>query len=116
MGNPLYRSPIYNTDGTIEVKDNRFMGFHLGIDGQPSESFGYKLLATWQEGLGTYMQPYMDKHHNFSFLLEGNYKFITDKKWLDGTSIRAGYAMDFGSILGGTNYGFQLTIAKTGIF
>ena len=116
MGNPLYRSPIYNTDGTIEVKDNRFMGFHLGIDGQPSERFGYKLLATWQEGLGTYMRPYTDKHHNFSFLLEGNYKFITDKKWLDGTSIRAGYAMDFGAILGGTNYGFQLTIAKTGIF
>jgi hypothetical protein len=62
------------------------------------------------------MKPYTNKHHNFSFLLEGNYQFISDKKWLDGTSIRAGYAMDFGAILGGTNYGFQLTIAKTGIF
>lgn len=116
MGNPLFRSPIYNTDGTIEVKDNRFMAFHLGFDGQPTESFGYRGLVTWQEGYGTYMQPYTDKRHNVSFLLEGKYKFITDKKWLDGTSITAGYGMDFGSILGGINYGFQLTIAKCGIF
>ena len=27
MGNPLYRSPLYNSDGTICVKDNRFMAF-----------------------------------------------------------------------------------------
>jgi hypothetical protein len=29
MGNPLYRSPIYNSDGKVEVKNNRFLAFHL---------------------------------------------------------------------------------------
>ena len=116
IGNPLYRSPIYNEDGTIEVKDNRFMAFHLGFDGQPSERFGYRGMVTYQEGVGTYQHPYYKKHHNVSFLVEGKYNFISRKKWLNGTSITAGYGMDFGAILGGINYGFQLTLAKSGIF
>ena len=57
IGNPLYRSPIYNEDGTIMVKDNRFMAFHLGIDGRPFPRFMYRVLASWQEGLGTYDEP-----------------------------------------------------------
>ena len=30
MGNPLYRSPLYNDDGHIEVEHNRFKAWHLG--------------------------------------------------------------------------------------
>lgn len=29
--------------------------------------------------------------------------------------VKLGYGMDFGSILRGVNYGFQLTVAKTGL-
>ncbi len=112
IGNPLYRSPLYNSDGTISVKDNRFMAFHLGIDGCPIEHFTYRLLASWQEGLGTYDEPYGKKRHNFSFLLEGQYAF--SGKYLKGWSVKGGYGMDLGSILG-NNYGFQLTVAKTGL-
>lgn len=116
MGNPLYRSPIYNDDGTIYVKDNRFMAFHLGVDGTPSEQFYYRVLASWQEGLGTYNQPYTKKRQNASFLVEGQYNIKSIRhKWIDGCSIRLGYGMDFGSILGGINYGAQLTIAKSGV-
>ena len=49
IGNPLYRSPIYNDDGTISVKNSRFMAFHMGIDGRPAENITYRLLGTWQE-------------------------------------------------------------------
>ena len=70
IGNPLYRSPIYNEDGTIMVKDNRFMAFHLGIDGRPFPRFMYRVLASWQEGLGTYDEPYENKRNNFSLLVE----------------------------------------------
>lgn len=112
MGNPLYRSPIYNSDGTISVQDNRFMAFHLGVDGRPLERFTYRLLASWQEGLGTYDGPYDKKHHNVSFLVEGEYAF--GGKLLKGWSVRGGYAMDFGGILG-NNFGFQLTVAKAGL-
>lgn len=113
MGNPLYRSPIYNTDGTIRVADNRFMAFHLGFDGEPSKNMAYRVLATYQEGLGTYDKPFDKKHHNVSFLVEGEYKFTS--KILKNWSVRGGYAMDFGGILG-NNTGFQLTIAKSGAF
>ena len=106
IGNPLYRSPIYNEDGTIMVKDNRFMAFHLGIDGRPFPRFMYRVLASWQEGLGTYDEPYENKRNNFSLLVEGEYAF--------GWKVKGGYGMDLGAILG-DNYGFQVTIVKNGL-
>lgn len=113
MGNPLYRSPIYNSDGNINIKNNRFMAFHLGIDGRPADNFSYRILVSWQDGLGTYDDPYDCVHHNASFLVEGLYSFRGRR--FDGWSIKGGYAMDFGKILG-HKYGFQLTLTKTGNF
>lgn len=112
IGNPLYRSPIYNEDGTIMVKDNRFMAFHLGIDGRPFPRFMYRVLASWQEGLGTYDEPYENKRNNFSLLVEGEYAF--GGKLLNGWKVKGGYGMDLGAILG-DNYGFQVTIVKNGL-
>lgn len=108
IGNPLYRSPIYNTDGTIGVNNSRFMAFHLGMDGKPSECFAYRALATWQEGLGTYHFPYTKKHHNVSLMLEGTCKL--PHNW----TLKGAYGMDFGHILG-NNVGFQLTVSKRGL-
>lgn len=84
------------------------MAFHLGIDGQPTERLGYRVLASWQDGLGTYDQPYTRKHHNVSFMAEATYEF--PHAW----TVRGAYGMDFGHILG-HNAGFQLTIAKSGL-
>ena len=110
LGNPLYRSPIYNDNGILVVYDNRFVAYHLGVDGQPSSRFGYRLLGTYQKGWGTYAEPFTKPHHNVSFLAEGQYRF--DKGW----QVKAGYAMDFGSSqMLGHNAGFQLTIGKRGL-
>ena len=110
IGNPLYRSPIYNDNGMLWVYDNRFIAYHLGIDGQPTGRFGYRLLGTYQKGWGTYDDPFTKPHHNVSFLAEGNYRFC------DGWQVKAGYAMDFGSNqMLGHNVGFQLTVSKHGI-
>ena len=108
MGNPLYRSPIYNTDGLIEVEDNRFMAFHLGAKGCLSDNLEYRILATYQEGVGTYGNPYTHKRHNVSFMIEAGYCFLHD--W----QVKGAYGMDFGSILG-HNAGFQLTLSKSGL-
>lgn len=111
IGNPLYRSPIYNKDGVLEVRNNRFVAYHLGFDGQPLERLGYRVLATVQKGWGTYDLPFNKKHHNVSFLVEAGYRFKKDWK------VRGAYGMDFGSEeLLGHNAGFQLTISKSGIF
>jgi len=108
IGNPLYRSPIYNENGKIYIENSRMMALHLGIDGRPLEHFQYRVLATYQEGLGTYDQPYLKKHHNASFMVEGRYSF--PQNW----TLKGAYAMDFGHILG-HNAGFQLTLSKSGI-
>lgn len=107
VGNPLYRSPIYNTDGTLSVQDNRFVAYHLGISGQPTPRLSYRLLATYQSGLGTYNKPYTHKRHNVSCMLEAAYSLPR------GWQLTGAFGMDAGSILG-HNYGVQVTVAKTG--
>ena len=109
IGNPLYRSPIYNDDGKIEFKNNRFVAYHLGLDGRPAERLDYRVLLTYQTGYGTYSDPYTKKQHNTSFLVEAAYSF--PKQW----KVTGTYGMDFGKILG-DNSGFQITVSKTGVF
>lgn len=109
IGNPLYRSPIYNSNGEIVFQDNRFTAFHLGFDGQPYDNLSYRVLASWQEGYGTYDNPYDKKHHNVSFMVEAGYSLP------QGWKVTGAYGMDFGHILG-ANRGFQLTISKSGTF
>lgn len=109
IGNPLYRSPLYNEDGTIEIQNNRFKAFHLGLSGEPAERLNYRFLATYQEGFGTYNTPFFKKHHNVSLFLETAYR------WRYGWHFMASFGADFGGILG-NNQGFQLTVSKHGIF
>lgn len=110
MGNPLYRSPIYNEDGKIEVKDNRFVAYHLGFDGWPSERVGYRALVSYQKGWGRYADPFTKKHHNVSFLVEGDCR--VSRQWL----ARMGYGMDFGSTqMLGHNAGVQITVVYRGM-
>lgn len=117
MGNPLYRSPIYNEDGTIYFKDNRFVAWHLGVGGHPSDYLRWRFLGTWQEGLGTYEQPYTKKHHNVSLMAEACYTLHGENVpvWLREVEIKMGAGADFGAILNGNNYGLQLTISKRGL-
>lgn len=111
LGNPLYRSVIYNSDGQIRVKDNRFLALHAGIEGRPAPRLYYRVLATWQEGLGTYEDPYTHKRHNTSVMAEAQYSFSCEK--LRGWSITGACGIDRGSILGNST-GFQLTVRRTG--
>lgn len=106
MGNPLYRSPLYNTDGYIRTENNRFWAWHLGVNGQPSERLSYRMLATLQRGWGTYHQPLTDPCYNVSLLLEGEYRLP-----YDGWSVKGAVGADLGELLG-DNLGLQLTVAK----
>lgn len=109
MGNPLYRSPIYNDDSTINVDNNRFYAFHLGVSGNPSDVFGYRLLATYQKGFGTYTKPYLRPKESVNLMVQADYSFVQGK--LAGTYICCGVGADIGTIYG-HNYGVQLTIGK----
>lgn len=108
IGNPLYRSPLYNADGSIRVADNRFVAWHMGLSGQPLAPLHYRLLATYQTGLGTYDRPFSSPQYDLSLMAEVS--------WLlkDGWQLKGALAMDKGRLLG-DNYGVQLTIIKFGI-
>ena len=107
MGNPLYRSPLYNDDGTVRVANNRFWAWHLGLSGQPTQRLGYRLLATVQRGWGSYDNPLDDPERNVSLLVEADYRLPVEGGW----SVRAAVGADRGALLG-DNTGVQITLRK----
>ena len=109
MGNPLYRSPIYNTDRHIDFKDTRFIAWHLGVSGSPLPVLDYRILATIQKGWGTYDNPYVPIERNFSMMIEASYRFR------QGWMLKGAFGLDHGKLLG-NNTGFRLTLSKRGIF
>lgn len=113
MGNPLYLSPIYNTDGNITVKNNRLYAFHLGVSGDPLQNLHYRLLVTYQKGFGTYKKPYSNPRENLSVMAEATYSF-PEESLLGGWAVCGAFGMDRGKLLG-DNLGGQITITKHGI-
>lgn len=113
MGNPLYKSPAYNSNGVLSTENNRFVAWHFGMQGHPIDGLDYRLMATYQTGYGTYNNPYDNPKHTFCGLAELTYHFPKGKK-LAGWSVGAGLGVDHGSIMG-NNYGVQVTISKVGV-
>ncbi|MBQ3828118.1 MAG: hypothetical protein II812_08215 [Prevotella sp.] len=108
MGNPLYRSPLYNDDRKIEVEHNRFKAWHLGFNGSPIDGLHYRVLATWQRSFGSYYYLPPTPVENVSLLAEASYALRHG--WL----VKGAFAMDNGK-LRGESYGVQLSVIKTGI-
>ena len=109
MGNPLYRSPIYNDDGQVNCQNNRFTAYHLGFNGSVTPCVDYRVLATYQEGWGTYNFPFNKKRTNTSIMVEAVYNHRHD--WMITTAL----GMDTGRLIG-NNFGLQLTFRKTGLW
>lgn len=106
LGNPLYLSPIYNTDGTLKFQCNRFVAWHIGVAGRPTQDFRYRIRASWQEGLGTYDQPYINPKRNVSIGIETDYHAHV---LIDGLHIGAALGIDRGA-LRGNNTGGAITL------
>lgn len=105
MGNPLYRSPLYNDDRQIMIEDNRFWAWHFAFAGDPLKNLHYRVLATVQRGWGTYDMPLPDPQRNVSLLAEASYRLPA------GWNVKGAFGLDSGKLLG-NNVGFQLTVAK----
>lgn len=116
IGNPLYLSPVYNKDGSLYIKNNRFVAWHFGISGEPLERLHYRVLMTWQKGWGTYNLPYADVQKSYSLLAEASYMMPEriGKVYTGGWSVKAAIGLDDGEIRG-NNTGVQITIVKTGL-
>lgn len=108
-GNPLYLSPLYNSDHTLQVENNRFVAWHAGIAGNPLPQLSYRVLFTWQRGYGTYLKMFRSPEENVSMLAEATYRWPRA-----GWQLKAAAGFDSGGIYG-HNRGFQLTVSKSGI-
>jgi len=109
-GNPLYLSPIYNTDGTIYVTNNRFTAWHIGLAGSPLRHLDYRLMATFQHSLGSFTAPLPEPDHSISLLAETT-KTFAESSPLRSWTVRAAVGLDRGDVRG-NNFGCQLTLTR----
>ncbi|MDE6335677.1 MAG: capsule assembly Wzi family protein [Muribaculaceae bacterium] len=110
IGNPLMISPIYNADNTIRFSSTRIIGHHFGVAGQPSNEIDYRILFSHTKNWGTYDHPLPKVMTNINGLFELNWHLKKLKGWYWGI----GFAFDGGNLLG-NNFGFGITIGKTGL-
>lgn len=109
MGNPLLLSPIYNNyfghAGNLSPWHNRVRVHHIGLMGNPSEEWSWRMMYTHQLSLGTYMNPVDEPRSANYILLETTYS----PKWCHGLSFAASYGHNDGNLLGNSN-GAMLTV------
>ena len=113
LGNPMLLSPIYNkyfsSPGSLYPCHNRIQVHHVGLAGNPSQEWAWKVMYTHQYSLGTYNQPSIDPCSANYLLLEATYTPI----WAPGLSLSASYGHNDGNLLGTSN-GAMLTIKFSG--
>lgn len=107
MGTPLVSSPLYNTDGTLIIYNNRVEAFHFGVEGYLADWIGYRMLITRSNNWGTYSQPFTEIKQDTSGLIEITLKPDVLKSW----SLTASFAFDKGDLYG-DNYGAMLTLKR----
>ena len=111
IGTPLVSSPLYNTDGTLGIYNNRVEAFHFGICGSPFKWLDYRVLVTRSNDWGTYSEPFTEIKNNTSGLVEFTFAHPSNMRW----SARASFAFDKGELYG-NNYGGMITITYRDIF
>lgn len=110
IGHPFLPGPIYNADGTNMFRSNRVKAHHIGIGGNPSDEWSYRLLLSYMKHWGTYKVPLDRMMRQGSTLAEVMYKPKKYAGW--NFSLALGY--DKGSYIG-DSMGCMVTITKTGL-
>ena len=110
MGTPFLPSPIYNTDGTIQFKNNRVKTHHLGLAGNPIKELSYRILISHSKYWGTYHKPLIDTREKTSALLELTYEPTSWKGW----ELKGAFAFDNGDFPG-NSVGGSIGIRKIGL-
>ena len=111
IGNPLVISPIFNTNGMLHFLNNRIIGHHFGLEGNPTDELNYRLLLSFTRSWGSYDYQAPDVLNNFNGLLEVTWTPNKFRGWFG----KVGVAGDTGKLLG-KSFGVLLSIGKTGDF
>ncbi len=108
-GNPLISSPIYNTDGTLRMENNRVKALHVGVSAAISSEWEGRFLGTVSRGWGRHYLPFTETKDAKSMLLELCYSPKKCKGW----TFAASGALDRGTLYG-DNSALSLKISKKG--
>lgn len=96
IGCPLLPGPAYNADGVVTFRSNRMKAHHIGISGNPSPQWNWRVLASFARHWGTYLIPFDRVEHSFSGLAEVRY---TPRRFSHLT-VKAALGMDRGNFPG----------------
>lgn len=110
IGNPLFTSPQYNKNGSINFQSNRLQAHHIGVSGSPTSELHYRFLLSYSSNWGTYDRPFNDVKYNTSGLLE----ITASPKRMAGWNFTASLAFDKGGMIG-NNKGVMIKVCKIGL-
>lgn len=111
LGNPLLFSPLYNTDGSLGFKANRMCAHNVGVNGVfgKKKEFLYRLMYTYSENLGTYVNPFFKKRYTTSLLADLVYS-PCGKSWFVSASVAHDQSNHIGN-----NSGVMFSFVKMGL-
>jgi hypothetical protein len=89
--------------------NNRMKGWHVGLSGDPSAQWHWRILASFTRNWGIYALPFDDMLRQTYLLAEGRFSPTRRAK---GWDFVLGIGYDHGGLLG-NSLGFQATIRKT---
>ncbi|MBO4965183.1 MAG: hypothetical protein J6C81_02825 [Muribaculaceae bacterium] len=94
IGSPIFKAPLYNTDGYMRFTDNHLRGFHLGVKGRLMRGLRWRALFSFLSSNGTPLVP--REHHRdvSSFLLEAAYQLPS----VPNLTFKGQIAFDAGSL------------------
>ena len=110
QGTPLFLSPEYNTNGSVNFNGTRIKAFHLGLEGYFHPSLQYRLLLTAGQNWGRFYIPFTYVHKGFASKFELTYTF---PQAID-MDIRLETGYDTGEFFGGKTFGAGITLIKRG--
>lgn len=106
IGTPFITSPLYNTDGSLQLVNTRVQAHHFGLEGEVS-GYGFKVLNSYSKNYGNYSAPF--RKDAVSLLVEVNKTF---EKWW-GLEAALSVGADWGQMYG-RNTGLLFKITKRG--
>lgn len=112
IGSPFLVSPLYNRDGMLSYLHNRARGFHVAVEGRPTERMCYKVMAGYAVAGGSGWFPAYRKSHSASALVEWR---MSPLRRMPGLELGVKMAFDKGD-LRGDNFGAQLQMCYSGDF
>lgn len=101
IGNPLFVSPIYNSNGSLYFRSNRLIAHHIGFTGYPTSELKYRILFSHARHWGTYSNPLEDVKYNMNGLAEVTYAPVKLKNWAFTLALAADKSDYIGNSLGG---------------